>query len=127
MSSVGATAPGILVMAMTFCAAGQSGAYNQMYTQSYLNGRGWATLGENERIAYVVGLRDGKCSATNGCDGGVRVTPKEIADQITAVYQDQRDLIVPVFEVYSVVKRQIAGASDNEIEQALLELRKKYR
>jgi hypothetical protein len=119
---------------MAICAAGQSAAYSPLYTKEAWNGHGWVTLSDSDRVAFLLGMRDGVMSicadneALSACaKHGVRTTLNERAAQISGLYRDERNLRIPVFEVSRVVTKQIFGASDSEVEQALLELRKKYR
>jgi hypothetical protein len=124
----------ILAIMTASCAAGQSAAYSPLFTNEALNGRGWSSLSDSKRAVFLVGLSDGvkaTCADNEAipvcAKHGPRITPNERAAQISALYRDERNLRIPVFEVARVVVKQIVGASDSEVEQALLELRKKYR
>jgi hypothetical protein len=112
-------------------------------THGKWNGRQWNSLGALEQVAYLRGIIEGteflralleKLESGNRWalnelkEAGDMISPaatngklfyEEICEQITRVYSNPANVIIPIVYIKSIAEKLLIGASQDEIEKQL--------
>ena len=109
--------------------------FDAMYiNEGLINGRHWKTFNEKEKGAYLIGYQDGltntaiyyvpdEANKTEVIDSFPSMVMVALIKKVDEFYSDDRNLNIPIPYVLLVIRNQLIGTDEKEIEKYIEHLR----